>query len=321
MDDVVSALQLCWTGRHAWSFSPISSRFCKQIYGWHRNAYDGIRKRNNTCIEIELVLFPKIICWSFGDNHPNLPAQGHEGDKGSTQWSSEGHHHLNVRHGCCQDKNSKDNDHGDLIDGNRKLDELGHNLSPKRLVISCISSGSSFSSSCASGGHCDHYLRLLRYCSWWNSEAVTNVNRGNSTVDQFEQVKGSNQVQRNTVTIGWILTLWNNSRNARCFVPKRAWRCKVRHDFMSMWTGMDSYTDISFCACHPCFHDCHATCEHCSKYFVLLLKKAEFSTCLFCKFLLASNDSLFSASFWKAITSKAIEFSSTHNSMKVLHIP
>ena len=31
---------------------------------------------------------------------------------------------------------------------------------------------------------------------------------------------------------------------------------------------MDSYTDVSFCACHPCFHDCHATCEHCSKYFV-----------------------------------------------------
>jgi hypothetical protein len=62
--------------------------------------------------------------------------------------------------------------------------------------------------------------------------------------------------------------MWKNSRNARCFVPKRAWRCKVRHDFMSMWTGMDSYTDVSFCACHPCFHDCHATCEHCSKYFV-----------------------------------------------------
>ena len=39
------------------------------------NAYDGIRKRNNTGIEIELVLFPKIICWSFGDNHPNLPAK------------------------------------------------------------------------------------------------------------------------------------------------------------------------------------------------------------------------------------------------------
>ena len=120
---------------------------------------------------MELVLFSKIICWPGhlgtiiqilrDETAANWNCPRHEGDKGSTQWSSKGHHHLNVRHGCCQDKNRKDNEHGDLIwtwTHSRKLLMFHWNWAPtcnlsswKKWWFPLTPVYYSFSSSCAEG--------------------------------------------------------------------------------------------------------------------------------------------------------------------------
>ena len=68
----------------------------------------------------------------------------------------------------------------------------------------------------------------------------------------------------------------NKQLSLALFCAKKGLTIQILTCFMSKWNALDSHTYVSFCACHPCIHDCHAVYEHCLKSFVLLLKRAEF---------------------------------------------